>query len=65
MSTHSPSFWQARLRPVLAHPKVLIGGVRGLSFSLVALFAPLLAPNDPNAQDLLPTLLPPAWQEGG
>ncbi|XOT94600.1 ABC transporter permease [Alcaligenes pakistanensis] len=65
MSAHLPSFWQARLRPVLAHPKVLVGGTLVLIFALVALFAPLLAPNDPNAQDLLATLLPPAWQEGG
>ena len=53
MSAHPHSFWQARLRPVLAHPKVLVGGTLVLIFALVALFAPLLAPNDPNAQDLL------------
>src|SRR5258708_37513267 len=32
---------------------------------LVALLAPLLAPHDPAEQDLLRTLLPPAWQHGG
>ena len=32
---------------------------------LCALFAPLIAPYDPNEQDLLNTLLPPAWAEGG
>jgi len=32
---------------------------------LCAIFAPLVAPHDPNAQDLLATLLPPAWAEGG
>src|SRR5690606_26236454 len=29
-----------------------------------ALMAPLIAPNDPNAQDLLSTLLPPVWTGG-
>ncbi|GHJ39350.1 ABC transporter permease [Streptomyces sp. TS71-3] len=32
---------------------------------IAALFAPLLAPADPNAQDLLMRLRPPAWQAGG
>ncbi|MET9046787.1 ABC transporter permease [Streptomyces sp. NPDC004362] len=30
-----------------------------------ALFAPLIAPYDPNSQDLLLRLRPPAWQDGG
>ncbi|MGW5062456.1 ABC transporter permease [Streptomyces sp. NPDC004096] len=30
-----------------------------------ALFAPLIAPYDPNAQDLLLRLRPPVWQDGG
>lgn len=32
---------------------------------LCAIFAPLIAPHDPNAQDLLHMLSPPAWSEGG
>ncbi|MEV6898556.1 ABC transporter permease [Amycolatopsis sp. NPDC051372] len=32
---------------------------------LIALFAPLIAPYDPGAQDLLVRLHPPAWQSGG
>ncbi|MBY8882678.1 ABC transporter permease [Actinacidiphila acidipaludis] len=32
---------------------------------VAAVFAPLLAPDDPNAQDLLMRLKPPAWQHGG
>jgi peptide/nickel transport system permease protein len=32
---------------------------------VAALFAPLIAPDDPNAQDLLMRLRPPAWQHGG
>ncbi|WP_199271605.1 ABC transporter permease [Paraglaciecola sp. L3A3] len=31
----------------------------------IALFAPELAPHDPNEQDLMSILLPPAWAEGG
>lgn len=41
----------------------------GLSLLLIvcssALLAPLIAPHDPNEQDLLNTLLPPVWVEGG
>ena len=33
--------------------------------SAVALFAPWIAPNDPQEQDLLATLLPPRWLAGG
>ena len=32
---------------------------------MMALFAPLLAPHDPVAQDLRSTKMPPAWREGG
>ncbi|RPK50461.1 ABC transporter permease [Streptomyces sp. ADI93-02] len=32
---------------------------------ICALFAPLIAPADPNAQNLLERLQPPAWQHGG
>ena len=32
---------------------------------IMALFAPLLAPHDPLAQDLRSTKMPPAWREGG
>jgi peptide/nickel transport system permease protein len=33
--------------------------------ALAALFAPLLVPHDPFAQDLAHRLVPPAWMEGG
>ncbi len=36
-----------------------------LGFCLVALLAPLLAPQDPYDSDLLRRLQPPAWREGG
>lgn len=59
-SIQGSSFGQA-----LRHPKVLVGGILVLILALVAVFAPWLAPNDPNAQDLLATILPPAWADGG
>jgi peptide/nickel transport system permease protein len=34
-------------------------------FAVVALLAPWIAPMDPNAQDLIGRLQPPAWSEGG
>jgi len=50
--------------PVLKEPRVLIGGSVLLIIVAVAVFAPLLAPHDPNEQDLLRLLLPPFWKEG-
>lgn len=53
------------LRSLLSAPRILVGGgLVGLLF-FTALFAPWLAPHDPNAQDLLNVLLPPAWLAGG
>ena len=43
----------------------VLGSLILLALALCALAAPWLAPHDPNAQDLLTTLLPPAWQKGG
>lgn len=53
------------MRRVLAEPRVLIGGALFLLLVFVAVFAPWLAPHGPTEQDLLNTLLPPAWAEGG
>ena len=36
-----------------------------LMFVLMAIFAPWIAPHDPNETDLLLRLQPPAWMEGG
>jgi dipeptide transport system permease protein len=45
------------------------GAVIGLGFFtalvLVAIFAPLIAPHEPNLQDRAALLVPPVWQEGG
>jgi len=53
------------LRRVIAEPRAVIGGAIMLLMLLVALAAPSLAPHDPTEQDLLRTLLPPAWLRGG
>jgi peptide/nickel transport system permease protein len=45
--------------------RVLIGLAIVLIIGLTAVFAPLLAPHDPNEQNLISTLLPPAWLPGG
>jgi len=53
------------LRRALAEPRVLVGAAITLFILAVAVFAPLLAPHDPTEQDLVNTLLPPIWQDGG
>lgn len=49
----------------LAEPRLLFGLVVLLLLAAVALCARWLAPHAPNEQDLLSTLLPPAWAAGG
>lgn len=44
---------------VLSNPKALCGAVLLLAFVVIAIFAPLIAPYDPSAQQFLPTS-PPA-----
>jgi peptide/nickel transport system permease protein len=45
--------------------KIGLGTVLVLGMCLVALFAPLLAPHDPYAQNLLQRLRPPVWADRG
>lgn len=49
----------AENRLAVASTVVLVG------FALMAVFAPWIAPQDPNATDLFRRLQPPAWMEGG
>jgi dipeptide transport system permease protein len=56
----------ARARPAWTRsPRVIIGLTIVVLIGLCAVFAPLLAPHDPNEQNLISTLLPPAWAVGG
>jgi peptide/nickel transport system permease protein len=52
-------------RRVLGHTTFLIGAIILIFIVGVALFAPLLAPHDPYAQDLSLRLVPPVWDESG
>jgi peptide/nickel transport system permease protein len=49
----------------LRSPRVVLGLSIVALISLIALFAPWLAPHDPNEQTLLSTFLPPFWAKGG
>lgn len=49
---------------VLRNGRVLFGLAVSLTLVVVALAAPLLAPHDPLAQDLLSSFLPPFWRSG-
>jgi peptide/nickel transport system permease protein len=54
-----------RLPPVLRSGRVLVGGGIVLAVAVIAIFAPWLAPNDPQEMDLFGNLLPPAWDPLG
>jgi peptide/nickel transport system permease protein len=46
-------------------PVALAGVIGVMLIVAVAVFAPLIAPHDPLAQDLMASFKPPAWEEGG
>jgi dipeptide transport system permease protein len=59
---------QARIataRSALGNGRVVFGGAVLLLLVIAALGAPWLAPHDPLDQDLVNSLLPPFWSEGG
>lgn len=53
-----------RLTLRLLRARYLFGGFLALVV-LAAIFAPLVAPYNPNAQDIVARLAPPAWEHGG
>ena len=53
-----------RLPLRLFRARYLFGGFLALVV-LAAIFAPLITPYDPNAQDIVQRLAPPAWEHGG
>lgn len=57
--TAPPPVWRKALR----NSGMTIGGGVLLLMILIALFAPLLAPHDPYAQDLTRRFLPPFWHD--
>jgi peptide/nickel transport system permease protein len=57
---------EARLRQrVFGTKSLVIGAAILVAAVLIAVFAPLLAPHDPYAQDLTRRLIPPVWYEKG
>ncbi|PLS20079.1 ABC transporter permease [Neptunicoccus cionae] len=59
METARPTVW----RKMRGNTGTLIGGTLLAIIILIAVFAPLLAPHDPIAQDLTRRLLPPFWHD--
>ncbi len=51
-------------RRARGHTSIMLGGGVLLAIVLVAVFAPLLAPHDPYAQDLFMRMKPPFWMDG-
>lgn len=49
----------------LTHSGLVLGAAIVLTIVAVALLAPVLAPQDPYAQDLLARTVPPFWMDGG
>ena len=56
---------QKRWGRILEHRGLMIGGSVLVLIGLIAIFAPLLSPYDPLAQNLGNRLQPPVWYEGG
>ena len=57
--------WRIHLRRALRHGGFMTGAIILALAILLAVFAPLLAPHDPYAQDLSRRLLPPVWDAAG
>src|SRR5215216_6753960 len=53
---HSRSIWWRLVR----NPRVIVGGTVLLAFYLIALLAPIVAPEDPNKQELIERLKAPS-----
>ena len=61
----APSPFAAVLRRFLGNSTfIFAGSIFGL-IVLMALFAPIIAPYDPYAQDLSKRIIPPVWYDGG
>ena len=56
---------QLMRRRAMGHTGFLIGAGLILGLTLIAIFAPLIAPHDPFVQSLSSRMLPPIWSEGG
>ena len=57
--------WRKGLNKLLGYRSLAIGCGVLLVIVLAAVFAPLLAPHDPYAQDVTQRMIPPVWQDKG
>ena len=60
-----PNPGQIMRRRMLAHKSFLAGGAMVALVFLIAIFAPVIAPHNPYAQDLNNRIIPPFWNELG
>lgn len=65
ITTNPPSRTGKTLRKMLQHPSLVVGMAIVAAMILIAVFAPLLAPHDPYAQDITRRAVPPVWYEKG
>src|SRR5438105_1843562 len=61
----APAPREVMRRRALRHKGLMIGGAWLAFVLLVAIFAPVIAPDDPYGQDLSRRLLDPVWLPGG
>lgn len=65
ITTNPPSRIGKTLRKMLQHPSLVVGVAIVAAMILIAVFAPLLAPHDPYAQDITRRAVPPVWYDKG
>ncbi|MBN9081443.1 MAG: ABC transporter permease [Rhizobiales bacterium 62-17] len=65
MSAEERSFAAEAWYQSIRSPKTIVGALIVITMIVLAIFAPLIAPNDPANQDLANMLLPPMWAQGG
>lgn len=63
--TAGRSILSGNVREFMANRLAVLSALVVLGFCVLAVFAPLIAPHDPNADDLFRRLQPPAWRDGG
>ncbi|MEE8385163.1 MAG: ABC transporter permease [Dehalococcoidia bacterium] len=63
--TAGRSILSGNVQEFMANRLAVLSVLVVLGFCVLAVFAPLIAPHDPNADDLFRRLQPPAWRDGG
>lgn len=65
VTTFAPSRGRRILGKIAYHPSLMIGLGIVVLMIVIAVFAPLIAPHDPYAQDITRRAVPPVWYEKG